>query len=287
MSECPYCQEPVEGNAIFCRSCGASLRLPEYDRAFCPHCGARVSATQEFCHECHWSLVKPSPEEEAPGTEPLALISARPSTWRKPWVWGLLAGAGLIIALLPWLFLSSAPTPPAPAPPVPKVIVEKPKAPLSPAPAPVAPVALAPAAPEPGPQAREGGAPPALETPLSAAVLKDQLAELLNQLREAQLKKDISQYAQAFAPNFPDFDKRRQKTLAVWEAYDYLGLDFELAEVKLLDADHAQATVTWKLDIQQKTNSTAKSETQSYKVWFSKDAGKWRISNLELVRKPG
>jgi hypothetical protein len=122
---------------------------------------------------------------------------------------------------------------------------------------------------------------------LSAAVLKDQLAEPLNQLREAQLKKDISRYTQAFAPDFPDFDKRRQKTLAVWEAYDYSGLDFELAEIKLLDADHAQAAVTWKLHIQQKVTQTAKSETQSYKVWFAKDAGKWRISNLELVGKPG
>ena len=282
MSECPYCQEPVEENAIFCRSCGASLRLPEYDRAFCPHCGARVSARQEFCHECHWSLVKPAAEEPAPGTEAPILIQAKPSPWRKPWVWGLLVGAGLIIAILPWLFIAGAPTPPAPAPSTPKVIAEKP----APA-APPAPIAPAPVAPAPGPQPGEAGTLPASEMPLSAAVLKDQLTELLNQLREAQLKKDISQYAQAFAPNFPDFDKRRQKTLAVWEAYDYSALDFELAEVKLLDADHAQSTVTWKLNIQEKTNHTAKSETQSYKVWFSKDAGKWRISNLEMVRKPG
>ncbi|MBI4642648.1 MAG: zinc ribbon domain-containing protein [Deltaproteobacteria bacterium] len=287
MPECPYCQEPVEENAIFCRSCGASLRLPEYDRAFCPHCGARVSARQEFCHECHWSLVKPAAEEEAPGPEPPPLIPAKLSTWRKPWVWGLLAAAGLIIALLPWLFISGPSAPPAPAPPGPKITAEKLMAPVAPAPAPVAPVAPAPAAPEPGPQAGEGGAPRGPETPLSAAALKDQLTELLNQLREAQLKKDISRYTQAFAANFPNLDKRRQKTLAVWQAYDYSGLDFELAEVKLLDTDHAQATVTWKLNVQQKTTQAAKSETQSYKVWFSKDGGKWRISNLELERKPG
>lgn len=276
MSACPYCQEPVEENALFCRSCGASLRLPEYDRAFCPHCGARVSARQEFCHECHWSLVKPSSEEEAPEIEPPAPFTGKPSTWSKPWVWVLLAGAGLIIALLPWLFISGISTPPAPAPPVPKVILEKP-----------VPVAPAPAPPPPVSPAGEGGAPPAPERSLSAAALKDQLTELLNQLREAQLKKEISLYSQAFAPHFPDFDKRRQKTLAVWEAYDYSSLDFELTEVKLLDADHAQAAVTWKLNIQQKTTQTAKSETQSYKVWFAKDAGKWRISNLEMVRKPG
>lgn len=274
MSECPYCQEPVEENALFCRSCGASLRLPEYDRAFCPHCGARVSARQEFCHECHWSLVKPAPEE--PASAPPALPQAKSSPWKNPWVWGLLAGAGLMIALLPWLFISGPPPPSVPASPSPKVITQKP-VPVAPVPAPLPSVS----------PAGESRVPPVSATPPGAVVLKDQLTELLNYLREAQLKKDISLYSQAFSPNFPDFDRRRQKTLNVWEAYDYSSLNFELGEVKPLDEDQAFAVVTWNLNIQQKTAQAGKSETQSYKVWFSKDGGKWRISNLEMVRKPG
>jgi ketosteroid isomerase-like protein len=275
MTACPYCQEPVEGNALFCRSCGASLRIPEYDRAFCPHCGARVSSRQEFCHECHWSLVKPISPEAAPSPGPP--LPAKPKPWKNPWVWGLLVGAGLIIILLPWLFIAGTPPPPKPVPPAPKVVPEKPalRAPV-------------PAAPLPGfPQAAKGAPPPAAKTPLSAAVLKEQLAEVLRQLREAQLQKDIAKYNQAFSPAFPDFAKRRQKTLAVWEVYDYPGLDFALAEIKLLDADHALAQVTWNLTIREKKTQIGKSETQTYKVWFSKDGGRWRISNLEMVRKSG
>ena len=271
MPECPYCRESVEGNDLFCRSCGASLKLPEYDRAFCPHCGARVSARQEFCHECHWSLVKPPAEEPASGPPP---APAKASAWKNPWVWGLLGGAGLLIVLLPWLFLFQSTPPHAPVSPSP--IVAAPRGvPAAPVPVP------APAAPP----APEKGVPPLSATPANAAVLKDQLSELLNQLREAQLKKDISLYSQTFSPTFPDFDQRRQRTLAVWDAYDYSGLDFELMEVNLLDADQAQAAVTWKLEIRQKATQTNKSETQSYNVRFSKDGGKWRISNLE--RKPG
>jgi len=272
MPECPYCQEPVEENALFCRSCGASLKLPEYDRAFCPHCGARVSARQEFCHECHWSLVKLPAEEPASGAPP---APAKASPWKKPWVWGLLAGAGLLIALLPWLFISGSPPPPAvPVPVGPKAAAPK-TVPAAPVPVPAPPALPAP----------EKGVPPLSATPSNTAALKDQLTELLNQLREAQLKKDISLYSQAFSPNFPDFDQRRLRTLAVWDAYDYSGLDFEVTEVNLLDADQAQATVTWKLEIRQKATQNGKSETQSYNVRFSKDGGKWRISNLE--RKPG
>lgn len=278
MKECPYCQAPIEGNALFCRSCGASLRLPEYDRAFCPHCGARVSARQEFCHECHWSLVKAAPASKASGLKQLpATRSGKPSSWKKPWVWGVFIGIGLVIALLPWLFVSGPPPPKGPEIPTPKIIEEKP--PVS-APAPSSPPRAG------GPPAPESGAAPPSESPLSAAVLKKQLEELLNQLREAQLKKDISQYLHAFSPNFPDLEMRRQKTLAVWQAYDYSSLDFELDEVKLLDADRAFAKVVWNLKTQQKVSQNIKTETQTYKVWFSKDAGQWRISNLEMVRKP-
>ncbi|MEW6659433.1 MAG: zinc ribbon domain-containing protein [Thermodesulfobacteriota bacterium] len=277
MTDCPYCQEPVEGNALFCRSCGASLRIPEYDRAFCPHCGGRVSSKQEFCHECNWSLVKaPAPTPAESPKSPLP-APAKPAAWKNPWVWGLLVGAGLLIALLPWIFISGAPPPPGPAPPVPQVIQEKP-----------APIAPAPAASTPAsPQAGKPAGPPVSETPLTAAAVKDQLANVLRQLREAQLQKDISRYSQAFSPDFPDFDKRRQKTLAVWEAYDYPGLDFELAEVMLQDADHALAQVTWNLTVREKKTQIAKSESQTYKVWFSKDGGHWRISNLEMMRKSG
>lgn len=274
MTACPYCQEPVEGNALFCRSCGASLRIPEYDRAFCPHCGGRVSSKQEFCHECNWSLVKLAPPA-APSPESPLPIPAKPAPWKNPWVWGLLVGAGLVIALLPWLFISG--TPPPTVPPAPKVIPEKPA--VS-APVPAAPIPAS-------PQAGKPAGPTVSETPLSAAVLKEQLAEVLRQLREAQLQKDIARYSQVFSSDFPDFDKRRHKTLAVWDIYDYPGLDFELAEIKLLDGDHALAQVTWNLTVREKKTQIAKSESQTYKVWFSKDGGHWRISNLEMVRKSG
>lgn len=271
MSECPYCQEPIEESALFCRSCGASLRLPEYDRAFCPHCGARVSARQEFCHECQWSLVKPPVEGAAPDAAAPASIPAKPSLWKNPWVWGLLATAGLVVVFLPWIFISGKPSSTVPTSPSPKVIAEKPVS----------------ATPPPASPAGESAVPPVSEMPPDVAVLKNQLTEVLGQLREAQLKKDITQYAQTFASNFPDFEKRRQKTLAVWEIYDYSSLDFQLEEVKLLEGNQAFARVTWNLNIRKKDTQTDKSETQSYKVWFSKDGGKWQISTLEMVQKTG
>jgi hypothetical protein len=267
MAACPYCRALNEENDLFCRSCGASLRIPEYDRAFCPHCGARVGIRQEFCHECHWSLVKPA------GAVP-ASLPGKPAPWKRPWVWAVFVGAGVIIALLPWLFTAGPSPSPAPETQPPKITEEK--TPIMP-PAPAAPAA-------PGPKAAEGEVIPP-SAPTSPQVLKKELEELLNQLREAQLKKDIFHYIQVFLPNFPDLETRRQKTLAVWQAYDYTGLDFELDDVKLLDGDHAEAKVIWNLKLQAKASQTGRTETQTYRVWFSKDAGKWRVNKLEMVRK--
>lgn len=202
-------------------------------------------------------------------------LPAKPSSWKNPWVLVLLVASGLIIGLLPWLFFSGSPTHPVPEFQA-KTAEERP-----------APGAPASVSPIPGPRAMEGKAPPAAETPLGPAVLQNQLAVLFNQLREAQLKQDISQYVQAFSPGFPDLDQRCQRTLAVWDIYDYSSLDFDLDEVKMLDGGRAFAKVIWNIKTQHKQTQNIKTETFAYHVWFSRDSGRWLISNLKKVSTPG
>jgi hypothetical protein len=45
---CPECEEPLEGNARFCPSCGAQLKK----KAVCPECGEKVNPKAKFCQGC-------------------------------------------------------------------------------------------------------------------------------------------------------------------------------------------------------------------------------------------
>jgi hypothetical protein len=185
----------------------------------------------------------------------------------SPWVIGVLAGAGIIIVILLILVFSRTAPPPAPpaAPPAPP-----PKA-AAPAPAPAV-TPPAPAAPAPAPATAE-------------EQLKGQLQKALAVLREAQLKKSITEFMNVYSNTFPDFDDKREKTMRSWENYDYVNLVFTLDKVQAIDADNALAWVTWYMDLRNRKNQELSSATQTFKVRFVKELGNWRIRQIEEVEE--
>jgi hypothetical protein len=241
--------------------CGSFLLHPDEGDTFCPQCGVRVSPRQEFCHECNAPLkgeglkeVKVAPGEASPAgpvpePAPAAAAKGLPS-----WVIGTLAAAGIIIILLLILLFSRSgppPTPPA-----------------------VAPQATAPAPPVTAPTA---------PTPAAEANLKGQLQKVLSALRDAQMKKNISEFMSVYATTFPNYDQKRQDTLASWEIFDYANLVFTVDKVQAIDPNNALAWVTWYMDVRNRNTQELSSATQTYQVRFIKQQGGWRIIELKEV----
>lgn len=261
MPQCPHCQTPYEPGQRYCSICGSFLLHPDEGDTFCPQCGVRVSPRQEFCHECDAPLkgaglkeVKVAPLEEplaAPISEPTPAAAAKglPS-----WVIGTLAAAGIIIILLLILLFSRSATPPTP-----------------PAVAPQA-AAPAPATPTPAPAA-----------PAAEADLKGQLQSVLVKLRDAQLKKNISEFMSVYATTFPNYDQKRQDTLASWENFDYVNLVFTMDKVQAIDPNNGLAWVTWYMDVRNRNTQELSSASQTYQVRFIKQQGGWRIIELKEV----
>jgi type IV secretory pathway VirB10-like protein len=279
MTECPYCRTAVGETDLFCRSCGANQRLPEFDRAFCPHCGARVSNRQWFCHECKWPL-----EPEADG-EPMAVPEA---PTRFPWLtsrwgWGGLAGLALVLVAAVWWFWGAAPSPPPKAVPAEQTKVITPAEPVPEPAATPAPIPSPPAPPPAPPPKAEVARP---EADAAAKTLPRQLALALDVLREGQLKKDVRRYNQAYSPAFPDLAKKRALTQKNWKNYDYTDLAYQLEEVKAVNERTAVARVTWKAETRQRSTRKVQTSTQSYKVWFIKESRGWRIINVEQTARP-
>jgi hypothetical protein len=103
------------------------------------------------------------------------------------------------------------------------------------------------------------------------------LLELLNQLREAQLKKDIQLFVGAYAPNFPDLAQRRDLMLSIWQKYDYIDSQFQLSDITIKNNTLILGKVTWVIKARDRQNNAMKIFTKSYQVYFSKDSGKWLI----------
>ena len=264
MPQCPHCQTPFDQGQRYCSVCGSFLLHPEEGDTFCPQCGVRVSPRQEYCHECDAPLkegtvktVAAAPSEAPPVSPTPGPAPAVASKGLPPWAIGSLAGAGIIIIILLILLFSRTSPPPAPPAAAPQVAAPAPApTPAVPAPAPVAP----------------------------AADLKEELLGVLSTLREAQLKKNITEFMGVYSNTLPNYDQKRKDALEAWQNFDYATLVFTLDKVQAIDPNNALAWVTWYMDIRNLKNQELSSATQTYQVRFVKETGNWRIRELKEVQ---
>jgi len=191
-----------------------------------------------------------------------------PSLMKRLWVHGFLVGFALVLViLLAWWFLWGTPAP--------STTAEKETAP-SPQ-----------AQPGPGEAARGEPAVAAPAPPAAAAALKRQLEEVLAGVREANLRQDLPQLVNLYAPDFPQRKEREQSISKSWKVYDYLDMTFRMDEVKSLATDRASARVTWDVETRNRKTKALKQVTKAYLAWFTKDSGQWRIQALEnLAPRP-
>lgn len=57
---CPKCANENTDDALFCKNCGASLKIQ--DPSLCPHCNNEISNSAKFCNKCGISLGISNPQ---------------------------------------------------------------------------------------------------------------------------------------------------------------------------------------------------------------------------------
>jgi hypothetical protein len=185
--------------------------------------------------------------------------------WKRLSIYGFVLGAGVVvIGVLLWFFLKGPPASPS------SLIGHQ---------------AADKQAPPGQTQAGQGPsmppAAPAQVTPESTPTLQDQLAQVLEGIREANQKKDLAQLLSHYSPNFPQLQQRVQQISKTWKIYDYPKMDFEIAEVRILADKTAQARVTW--NVEAKNINTLKNSNflKTYLIRFANESGQWRIKSLQ------
>jgi hypothetical protein len=112
---------------------------------------------------------------------------------------------------------------------------------------------------------RQSGPPAAPSVPTSQAPgaaspsapegdLKGELLQTLSTVRDAQIKKNITEFMSAYSNTFPGYDQKRQDTLKSWQNYDYLKLAFTVDKVQAINADNTKAWVTCYMNLRNRDN---------------------------------
>lgn len=239
----------------------------------CPACQTPHETGQHYCKQCGHDLqTAPPTEKHCPqcGTAvtadqkfchncdaPLDVeVPAPIKAASRKWLLGALAAIG-VVALVLVVTLSRKPeSPPAPVTPV------------APAPAVVPPSASSPAPPG---SAETGLAP--------------QLEKVLNNLKEANLKKDLILYMSSLSFVYPQLDKKRQEVLKTWEKFDFKKMAVTLAKVRDLGGDEAVAEVNWNTVTQNLATKELVADDFVYQVWFVKELGQWKVRKIEEMER--
>jgi hypothetical protein len=186
-------------------------------------------------------------------------------TWKHIWLHGFVIGVGFVlIGVLVWFFIaapsgSSTPKTGETAPPVQAPVVQ------------ASPTGEQPVSP-----------PPAPPVPVDPTVeLKNQLAQVLAGIGQANQKKDLTQLVGYYSPSFPQLHQRTQRIAQNWKIYDYPKMDFAMTEVRLLGDQTALARVTWKVEAHNISTLKNKHIAKTYLIRFTRESGQWRITALD------
>jgi hypothetical protein len=112
---------------------------------------------------------------------------------------------------------------------------------------------------------------------------REDLLKVLDQIREAQFKKDIHLFLEAYSPTFPDLGQKRELTLNIWRRYDYIDLQFHVSDIQQKNASTIFGEITWEIKARDRKTDKIKTLSKSYHVHFSKESGKWLIQKLEAA----
>ncbi len=104
---------------------------------------------------------------------------------------------------------------------------------------------------------------------------------ILDQIREAQLKKDLNLFFEAYSPQFPDLDQKKKNLLKTWQKYDYVDMTFKIDNIQRQPDDTFIAKVVWDIIVEDVTSKKKRSLSRNYTIRFSNDSGKWLIQELQ------
>jgi hypothetical protein len=113
----------------------------------------------------------------------------------------------------------------------------------------------------------------------------EEVTGILEQVRAAQLKKDINLLLNAYSPKFPDIDKKKASILKTWQQYDYLDMQFRVENIQKPDAHTIMAKVAWDITLEDVHSKKKSNLLKEYTIHFSDDSGKWLIQQLNQGTK--
>ncbi len=107
----------------------------------------------------------------------------------------------------------------------------------------------------------------------------DKIKSLLENIRKANLRKDIDSFLSCYSKDFKDREGKKRATLQSWENFNFHDLLYELRNLSL-SGDKARAKVEWLVRFSSKGGGAPQESRTVLDVVFKKEDGVWKIGEI-------
>ena len=121
---------------------------------------------------------------------------------------------------------------------------------------------------------------PALPGPSAKTHEIERIKSLLEDIKQANLRKDIQLFMSCYSLDFQDRDGKRLATLESWKAFDYLDLSSHLKRGTISE-DTADIRVEWMINISEKTGGPPQKSKAVLDVLLTREEGYWKIREIK------
>ena len=108
----------------------------------------------------------------------------------------------------------------------------------------------------------------------------ENIKALLENIRQANLQKNIDLFISCYATDFKDREGKKKATQAYWKKFDYLDLSYDLKNPSI-SADTAKARIEWLIKISPKTGGQPQESKTILDVTLKKEEGGWKIKEVK------
>jgi len=117
---------------------------------------------------------------------------------------------------------------------------------------------------------------------LSETLELEKIKRLLENIRQANLKKNIDLFLSCYSIDFKDREVKKKATLDNWKKFDYLDLSYDLKNPSL-SGNIAKAKVEWLIKIFPTTGGKPQENKTILDVILKKEEGEWKIKEVKLA----
>ena len=108
----------------------------------------------------------------------------------------------------------------------------------------------------------------------------ENIGNLLEKIRQANLQKDIALFMSCYSTAFKGREGKKKETLETWDNFNYLNLSYDLKKVEIL-ANTAHAKIEWLVRFSPKAGGQPQESKTILDVNFQKEDSGWRIIEVK------